>query len=368
MRLFQNTNIQFVKYRYVFYVISLILIIAGLVGLFTKGLNWSIDFTSGITTQINLKPLSTEQRSLLQSQLESTMPISQEAATDDTIEVVDTALVVTANIPIGELEPVRIDQFRSVLRTNGFPDAEIQYVDNPEDATFMVKVKQPETDSQSGMDARARIVKILQENYGPYIAGRNISDDVIRDFFVVGPKVGGEMRADALTAFIIAMLLIIIYIWIRFEFTFGLMAVVAVFHDVICIVGIFALTGKEISIQIVAALLTIVGYSINDTIVIFDRIREDLRLNRKEPYEVVFNTSVNRTLSRTTVTSLTTLFTALALLFFGGSVIHDFAFAITLGVLIGSYSSIFIASNLVVETFHFTHKEKKSIQKLTKKK
>ncbi len=368
MRLFQNTNIQFVKYRYVFYLISLIVIIAGLAGIFIRGFNWSIDFTSGITTQINLKPLNAEQRAARQRQLENVATVTPEIVGDDSTEMTEPATPLAVDIPTGALEPVRIDQLRSILRTNGFPDAEIQYVDDPADATFMIKTKQTETDTVGGMDDRQKLVNVLKENFAPYIAGRSISDDVIRDFFVVGPKVGGEMRADAIYAVFIALLLIIIYIWIRFEFTFGLMAVMAVFHDVICIVGIFALTGKEISIQIVAALLTIVGYSINDTIVIFDRIREDLKLNRKEPYEKVFNTSLNRTLGRTSITGGTTLMTALALLFFGGPVINDFAFAITLGVLFGSYSSIFIASNLVVETFHLTHKEKKSIQKLTKKK
>ncbi|MBM4404054.1 MAG: protein translocase subunit SecF [Candidatus Cloacimonetes bacterium] len=368
MRLFQHTNIQFVKYRYIFYAISLVVIIAGIAGLFTKGLNWSIDFTSGITTQINLKPLGAAEREALRTKLEYTTPVIQDSLVSDSSMIADTVIPKVVDIPTGELAPVKIDQLRSVLRSNGFPDAEIQYVDDPADATFMVKIKQTESDTDGGMDDRQKLVTVLQENFGPYIVGRTIADDVIRDFFVVGPKVGGEMRTDAIKAVFIALLLIIIYVWVRFEFTFGLMAVLAVFHDVICIVGIFALTGKEISIQIVAALLTIVGYSINDTIVIFDRIREDLKQNRKEPYEKVFNAAINRTLGRTTLTGGTTLLTAFALLFFGGSVLHDFAFAITLGVLFGSYSSIFIASNLVVETFHLIHKEKKSIQKLTKKK
>jgi preprotein translocase SecF subunit len=125
--------------------------------------------------------------------------------------------------------------------------------------------------------------------------------------------------------------------------------------------------GKEITVSVIAALLTIVGYSINDTIVIYDRIREDLRIYRKDSYEVVFNNAMNRTLSRTTITSGTTLLSSLALYFFGGTVIHDFAFAMSLGIIFGTYSSIFVASNLVIDYYHITNKEKSSLQTLTSK-
>jgi preprotein translocase SecF subunit len=150
---------------------------------------------------------------------------------------------------------------------------------------------------------------------------------------------------------------IIIYIWWRFEFTFGLAAVAALFHDVIITVGIFSIAGKEISLQVVAALLTIVGYSLNDTIVVFDRIREDLKIYRRESYSGVINHSINETLSRTVITSLTTFVVVLSLFVFGGSVIHDFAFAILVGVIVGTYSSIFIASPILVE--HFSIKQRK---------
>ena len=145
---------------------------------------------------------------------------------------------------------------------------------------------------------------------------------------------------------------IIIYIWWRFEFAFGIAAVIALFHDVLITVGIFSIVGKEISLTIVAALLMIVGYSLNDTIVIFDRIREDLKIFRRESYESVINHSINETLSRTIITSLTTFMVVLSLYIFGGSVIHDFAFALLIGVVVGTYSSIFVASPLMVEHFN----------------
>lgn len=312
--------------RYIAYTISAVILLVGLVGLISNGLNWSIDFTSGVAAKVNLK-------------------------------AVDTSIA-----------PLKIDKLRSVLRDNGFPEVEIQHVGEISDASFMIKIKSPKSESDVSSETKNIIIDLITQNFPEYVKGKDINRDVIEEIYEVGPKVGGELRTNAMMAVIIALILIVIYIWFRFELTFGFMAILALFHDVLCIVGIFAITGREITIQIIAALLTIVGYSINDTIVIFDRIREDLKANRKDSYEVVFNTAMNRTLSRTLITSGTTLFTALALYFFGGTVLRDFAFAMTLGIIFGTYSSIFVASNLVIDWYHISHKEKKSIQHLTKKK
>jgi len=165
----------------------------------------------------------------------------------------------------------------------------------------------------------------------------------------VGPKIGAELRTQAVLATLVALGGILIYISIRFEFIFALAAVLALFHDVLITLGIFSLLGKEVSLAIVAAFLTIVGYSLNDTIVVFDRIRENLKRLRAKPLEEIINTSINQTLSRTIITGLTTLFAVVILYVFGGSVIRDFAFAIILGVVIGTYSSIYIASPVLVE-------------------
>lgn len=326
MRLFKNTNIPFVNIRYIAYVISALLLIMSLVMIFAKGMNWSIDFTSGVSAKVNLKAL------------DSSVP----------------------NLQVSKL--------RAILKRNGFPEAEIQYIGEPENSSFLIKIKSKTDTDEVTSETKDRIIEIIQTNLPEYVKDRDISRDVIEEIYVVGPKVGGELRNQATLAVIIALILMIIYIWFRFELTFGLMAIVATFHDVVIIVGVFALTGKEITIQIIAALLTIVGYSINDTIVVFDRIREDLKIFRKEPIPVVFNRSMNETLSRTVITSGTTLLTALTLYFFGGAVLNDFAFAMVLGIVIGTYSSIFVASNLVIDAFHITHKEKKGIQHLTKKK
>jgi preprotein translocase SecF subunit len=320
MRFFTKTNIPFVKIRYYAYALSILILLPGIYGMVVKGMNWSIDFTSGVALEVNLKP-------------------------------------VDASTP-----PVHIDKLRSILKDNGFKDAEIQVVGQPENAHFLIK-----TQGSAIAGTGQKIAQVIAQNLPEITKGMDIKRDMIVQIDEVGPKVGAELRSQALLSVLLSMFLMIIYIWIRFELTFGVSAILAIFHDVFCLVGIFALTGKEMTIQVIAALLTLVGYSINDTIVVYDRIREDLRIFRKEPYEVVFNNAMNKTLSRTTITAGTTLLAALALFFFGGTVIHDFAFAMVLGLILGTYSSIFVASNLVIDYYHLTSQDKSSLQTLANK-
>ncbi len=319
MRLFKKTHIPFVKIRKTTYIISLLIIILGIVGLVTKGLNWSIDFTSGVAMELDLSPVETGTK------------------------------------------PLQIETLRNILINNGYKEAEIQRVGEADNSHFLIKTKGSATGTGN------EIIRLLIDKLPEYTQGKDINNQLVLQIDEVGPKIGKELRSQAIMAILIALVLMIIYIWIRFELTFGIAAILALFHDVFCIVGIFALMGKEITIQIIAALLTIVGYSINDTIVIYDRIREDLRVYRKEPYEIIFNNAMNRTLSRTTITAGTTLLTALSLYFFGGTVIHDFALAISLGIIFGTYSSIFVASNVVIDYYHVFHQEKASLQTLTSK-
>ncbi len=165
----------------------------------------------------------------------------------------------------------------------------------------------------------------------------------------VGPAVGADLREAAIKALIFAMIGICIYISFRFEFRFAITAIIALLHDVLVSLGMIALTGREISLPVIAALLTIVGYSINDTIVLFDRIREDRKYMRKATQEEIVNLSINQTLSRTVLTSLTTLLVVVGLFLFGGKVINDFSFVLMVGVIVGTYSSIFIASPLLID-------------------
>src|SRR6185295_13567261 len=164
---------------------------------------------------------------------------------------------------------------------------------------------------------------------------------------VVGPKIGDELRRQAILATLYALAGMLVYIAFRFEWIYGVAAVVAVFHDTIITVGLFSLFNKPISLTVVAALLTLVGYSMNDTIVVFDRIRENLKMVRRESLENIINLSVNQTLSRTVLTSGLTLLTALALWLFGGDVLNGFSFALVMGIIVGTYSSVFVASPIL---------------------
>ena len=170
---------------------------------------------------------------------------------------------------------------------------------------------------------------------------------------VVGPQVGKDLRKQGMLSILLALVGIVLYVSVRFEFGFAMGAIVALVHDVLVTVGLFCLFGRELSLPIVAALLTIVGYSVNDTIVVFDRIREDLGLYKGRPYREIANLSINQTLSRTVLTSVTTLLTVVMLLIFGGGAINDFALALFIGILVGTYSSIFVATPVTM----FWHKD-----------
>jgi len=182
----------------------------------------------------------------------------------------------------------------------------------------------------------------------------------VRRVEIVGPKVGKDLRQKGINAMRIAMIGILLYITWRFEFRYAIGAIIALIHDVIITVGVFSLLDKEFTLPIIAALLTIIGYSLNDTIVVFDRIRENIRKTRKQSLREIINSSINQVLSRTVLTSVTTLLVVLALFFLGGAVIHDFAFALLVGILIGTYSSVFIASPTILawETFKPTKRRR----------
>lgn len=164
----------------------------------------------------------------------------------------------------------------------------------------------------------------------------------------IGPSIGDKLRKDTLIAVLISMIGIILYIAWRFDFKFGVAAAIATFHDVLAIFAVFFVLNKEVNLLLITAVLTIAGYSLTDTVVVFDRIRENLRKNMKDSLHTIFNVSINEVLSRTIITALTTLLAALSLFLFGGEVIHDFAFALVVGILVGTYSSVFVASPLVL--------------------
>jgi len=198
----------------------------------------------------------------------------------------------------------------------------------------------------------ANIINVLkQECY--------LGSFTVRQVEVVGPKVATDLWKQAIEATLFALGGMLVYIWFRFEWIYGVGAVIAVFHDTIITIGFFSLFDKEISLTVIAALLTLVGYSMNDTIVIFDRIRENLKIYRRESLQSIINKSVNQTLSRTILTSGLTFVTVLALFLFGGPVLHGFSFALVVGIIIGTYSSVFIASPIVLFWHDFADQRKK---------
>ena len=233
-------------------------------------------------------------------------------------------------------QPVHLDEARALLEREGFPDAELQqFTDGNK---LLVRVKKHTTIQEKTAD---RLVDVFRKGF--------VSNPFVIDSTTeIGPTVGAKLQRDAVKAIAIAMIGIVLYIALRFEFRFGVAAAVATFHDVLAVLGITWLMGKEINLLIVTALLTLAGYSLTDTVVVFDRIRENLRTRRRDDLAQVINQGINQVLSRTIVVSLTVFLVLVALFFFGGEVLHDFSFALLLGVVIGTYSSIFVASPLLL--------------------
>ncbi len=233
-------------------------------------------------------------------------------------------------------KPVKIDDARELLRKHGFEDAELQEITL--DNKLLIRLKKVLLTSESPAD---KVIAIFKEGFPD-------NNFVVDSSIEIGPTVGKRLQKDAITAVILSMIGIIIYIAFRFELRFGVAAAIATFHDVLAVIGIFYVLDKEINLLIITALLTLAGYSLTDTVVVFDRIREYLRVRRKDPIEVIINNSINHVLGRTLITSLTTLLVLIALFLFGGEVIHDFSFALLIGVFIGTYSSVFVASPLLL--------------------
>jgi len=230
---------------------------------------------------------------------------------------------------------IALHDVRLALESGGLKDFDLQ--DLPTENKILIRVK--ETEQELGLVSENITNSIQKIPDNPY---------VVDSTTVIGPKVGGRLRADAAKAVAMAVIGILIYVAFRFQFKFGVSATIATFHDVLAVLGIFYLMGKEINLILITALLTIAGYSLTDTVVVFDRIRENLKLKQKDSVESVMNTSINEVLSRTIITSTTVLLTSIALFFFGGEVLHDFSLAMIMGVIIGTYSSIFVASPLVL--------------------
>jgi len=245
-------------------------------------------------------------------------------------------------------EPVDVNEFRSAMsnvnidgQSFDFSKAEIKLFGGPND----ISIRIPHMDQEPENFAQ-KIIKFLKDSFSNKIPESD--SDFILSIEKVGPKIGAELSNKAILAILSSLGLILFYISIRFEFNFALGAIAALTHDVFVTLGIFSIMGYEISLPIIAAFLTIVGYSLNDTIVIFDRVRENVKSMKRLSYSEIIDKSINDSLSRTIVTSITTFIVVLILWLFGGEVINLFAFAMMVGVIVGTYSSIFVACPLVL--------------------
>lgn len=276
--------INFMQHRKMALMLSLVLMVASLAGLFVKGLNFGIDFTGGTIVEL---------------------------AYD---------------------KPAEINKIRGILQSSGYTEAIVQNFGSAEEVLIRIAPREGMNSAQISnqvMDA----LKASDEN----------SFDLRRVEFV-GPQVGDELTEDGALAVIYALIGVLIYVALRFEFRFSLGSVAALIHDVVITVGVFAWTQAQFDLTVLAALLAVIGYSLNDTIVVFDRVRENFRTVRDGSPEEVTNLAVNQMLARTLMTSLTTLVVLIALFIFGGEIIHNFALALIIGVVVGTYSSIYVAS------------------------
>ncbi|MBI4710058.1 MAG: protein translocase subunit SecF [Nitrospirae bacterium] len=291
IELIKKPNIDFLGKRYIAFAFSGILSLLGLwavVGIYTGGANLGIDFAGGSSVQLKFE------------------------------------------------NSILLHDIRKAFEEKGIKDFDLQ--DLPTENKILIRMKKGEFTMG---EFTGKVVTILEEKFPQ-------NKFVIDSTTEIGPKVGGKLRRDALVAIIVATIGILIYVAFRFQFRFGIGATVATFHDVLAVLGVFYIMGKEINLILITALLTIAGYSLTDTVVVFDRIRENLRTKHKEPAVTVMNLSINEVLSRTIITSTTVLLTSIALFFFGGEVLHDFSLAMIMGVVIGTYSSIFVASPIVL--------------------
>jgi len=386
MELFKSTNYDFLGKKWPFIIASLILTVAGLVSLVLKGGPlYGIDFKGGtlMTVKFSGKPPIDEIRSAVSKRLvgqEVTVQDFEAGSNEVAIgtELKDArqldqnrntileALTSTFGQPNGgKLDfnnagrDALINRLRDALARNNaaMSDAQLQKL---VDDILNFRNTPPRSGLITSFDQLSAVPGVTQPVINAFKQECYLAPFSVRRVEVVGAKVGADLRQRAVWATLAALGGIWVYIAFRFEWIYGVAAVIAVFHDTIITIGFFSLFNKEITLTVIAALLTLVGYSMNDTIVIFDRIRENLKLSRREPLEVLINRSVNQTLSRTIMTSGLTFLTVVALFLFGGPVLHGFSFALVVGIIIGTYSSVFIASPIVLFWHNWFDQRKKS--------
>lgn len=384
MEFFHEPNIDWMGRKWYFISVSLALLVAGLISIAVHGgLIYGIEFRSG--TQVMVKFAKSPNIGAIRSQLSKEnwsgasiqqigtasahtviieLPLAKGAVEGEALDAGKAAIVKVLTQLYGGESAGRVDFNNATAKTvedhllvadplglaakgmetatstyQSLSEAMVKFRDNPPQSGLIANFQQ--LSGVSGVTPA--IIGVLEKDF--YLSEFTLSAGETK---IVGPKVGSDLRREAVYVTLAGLAAMLVYIWFRFELIYGVSAVIAVFHDVLITIGLFSLFGKEITLSVIAALLTLVGYSMNDTIVVFDRVRENLPSSKRENFIDLVNRSINQTLSRTILTSGLTFLAVLSLYLFGGNVIHGFAFAMVVGVLIGTYSSIAIASPILV--------------------
>jgi preprotein translocase subunit SecF len=378
MRIFENLNYDFISKKNIAYILSITLFLLGLISAIIRGFQFGIDFKGG--TEIVLQFDNPVDIGNVRADVENIGLGNMEVKTfgsETGVMIRTEQQVIPANI-----FPRVVNYIGNEIDTR-FPGLDKKIVDSTANSITYQFANKDTTDDvidalfsagfQSGkvseepdndkMVVRAGIADWIKENLSQKIQNNNF---IVLKEDIVGPKIGEELKRDAVLAIFFALLVILVYLGFRFKFIFAFGAVTALFHDTLITLGLFSLLyglipglNLEIDITIVAAFLTLIGYSINDTVIVFDRIRENIKIHKTKPINEIINTSISQTMSRTVLTGGTTLLTVFVLLIFGGEVLRAFAFTLFFGIIIGTYSSIFVASALVYE---YSIKYKKKLE------
>ncbi len=371
MELFKEPNFDFLGRKRPFLILSLVLLVASMASLVMKGgPRYGIDFRGGAVMYVRFldQPPIQQIRSALSGRIPGTVMVQDLTGTNEVI--IGTELRSEKELDEARhlMSQTLRDTFGGAAKGLDFnsagQEALVSHLRDPlqragvalseEDLQKLVRsmLEYRDTPPRSGLvrsfDELSAVPGVTPAVIAVLKQECSLAPFAIRRVEIVGPKVGADLRRQAILATLYALGGMLVYIAFRFEWIYGVAAVLAVFHDVMITVGLFSILDKEIDLTVVAALLTLVGYSMNDTIVVFDRIRENLKILRREKFTALVNRSINQTLSRTVLTSGLTFLTCAALLLFGGPVLHGFAFALVVGILVGTYSSIFIASPILV--------------------
>ncbi|MGH9608148.1 MAG: protein translocase subunit SecF [Bryobacteraceae bacterium] len=383
MQIFTRPNFDFLGKKWPFIFLSLAVLAAGLISLYVKGgPRYGIDFTGGALIDVNFihRPSAEAIRKALQKQFPEGVQVQEITKAGHRQEV-----FISTELKNNTLTDARDEMVAALNAAFNHPVAGKLDINTATEVQIADRLRQPLGSagvslSDDQIQALAGHIVDYRNAHSGLIANLNdlspvpgVSPKVlnvveqqtypgglaVRSFEMVGPKIGAELRQQAIDVVLVALGAMLVYIAFRFEWIYGLAAVIAVFHDTIITIGLFSLFDKKIDLTVIAALLTLVGYSMNDTIVTFDRIRENLKLQRRGTFDELVNLSINQTLSRTVLTSGLTFLAVLSLFLFGGPVLNGFSFALVVGIIVGTYSSIFIASPILIFWQHASEGRKR---------